>query len=207
MNPLVPNPQDPAGSPPPPGDGTPPAGGSGAEESVESYKVRLAGAISALDRERNTHNQTKANLATLEASLRTEISTLTVDKTALATEKALVEAQAKQAKDESAANAAELARWNVLADKPQLLLYRQLLPLTTDQNALNAAITQLETIRSKDLDRLRDLSKNGAPPPPPPAAALTKEALNRLMLEKAGTPEFDALNAAWQLAVTKGPGG
>jgi hypothetical protein len=206
---LVPTPEI-TESPMPPtqvGFGTPPVTGPGAEETVEQYKSRLSGAMSALDKERNAHNATKAQYQNLEVNLRGEMEKLKADFAAIESEKLSLVEERKKLAEEKAKASAELARYNAIADKPGLLLYRELLPLTEDKAALDTALAAIEKARSVDLQRLKDQSATSQPPPVAAPAQMTKEALFRLMGEKAGTPEFDVLAKQWQVLVSQKPGG
>ena len=188
---------------------TPPASPSSAElKELEEYKVRLAGAISSMDRARNEVTELKsksqqretelaAQLQQKEVEFKSNLIQKETDLAALITAKTVLEQEHEKIRKERDSSSAELARWGFIAENPSMLPYREVLPVTTDVEALKRAADAINKARQVDRQALADQVRGGqAPPVPPSATTLTSaiEALNKAV----GTPGFDAALKAYQ---------
>jgi uncharacterized phage infection (PIP) family protein YhgE len=183
---------------------TPPAQASGAE--LEEYKNRLAGAISTLDKTRNELKEAQAKLQQTQADYLTQLQQKEVEyksdilkkDTTLAeiiNAKTALEADHKKVMDERNTFSAELARWGIIAENPSLLPYKEILPVTTDTEALKRAVEAINKARQLDRQALADQVRGGQALPVP-STTPTLDSLRQALNKSVGTPGFeDALKA------------
>ena len=177
-------------------------------KKLKEYEDRLAGAISAMDKARAETNELKKNLQQKETDFANQLQLKEVeyksdlikrekDLTDLISVKTSLERDHEKVKMERDKTSAELARWNLIAENPSLLPYKDVLPATTDVEALKRAADAITKARQLDRQALADQVRGGQQLPVPQANQ-TRDSLYAAMQKAVGTAKFDEALKAYQ---------
>lgn len=157
---------DPASGSPP---GTPDKGPVGTNVTAEEYERRIAGMMSAKDKAEAEAKRLASELAALKQSA----TTIETEKAKIVTEiGAKIDAEmakAKQFEGELNSTKALLAKAEVLLENPELIPYQELIPASTDKEAIKKALDSLKTARDRDMQAMLAKLQSGQIPPPPPS--------------------------------------
>jgi DNA repair exonuclease SbcCD ATPase subunit len=171
------------------------------EKEVEEYKNRLAGAISTMDKTRNELKEVQLKLQQKETDYLTQLQQREADHkfeilkkdTSLAeliNAKTALEQDHESVRKERDAYSAELARWGMIAENPSMLPYKDILPVTTDVEALKRAVEAINKARQLDRQALADQVRAGQTLPVPTTAPTLEGAIQALN-KSVGTSNFD----------------
>lgn len=162
VNPSVPPAQPPVN----PGQATS-ANPSDISGVIASYEQRISRLMSEKDKAVNERNQAISQLSDLQRVYTEEKAQTTnsLTNTANAAQSAIDQARVLEAQNQILQ--AELLRAKTLLAEPDLSLYEQFIPATSDPEKLQAAVNQLKAIRAQDLERQRAYGQSTGQQIPP----------------------------------------